>query len=260
MASPSSFPRLRREWVGSTSAHNWGGALPAVVRLLADRRADVSLPACPLVRAGERWEETFARAMPYWTALDHVLRYQLGWTFPSQGLARWLDEGSPDQVRPLALVRHVWLGDGSLHRYMAWRVQKGVDHLPSAWLKRVAGTVFEFGKEGETVGPWELHLEEPGMHALAPLDGAPPRLTWLHPFEPPAARQPPRLVGESEPVLLFRGGLETGWYGALEYAPTSAVRVVSEEYGLCGRFRRSPTTGRWHTVPEEVHAWGVRPL
>ena len=143
MASPSSFPRLRRDWVGSTSAHNWGGALPAVVRLLADRRADVYLPACPLVRAGERWEETSRGLCPIgrrWTTCCATSSVGL----PSQGLARWLDEGSPDEVRPLALVRHVWMGDGSLPRYMAWRVQKGGDHLPSAWMERVAGTVFSW--------------------------------------------------------------------------------------------------------------------
>lgn len=164
-----------------------GRALPAVVRLLADRRADVALPTSPLVRAGERWEETFARALAYWTALDHLLRYQLGWTSPAQGLARWLDEGLPDDVRPLALVRHVWLGDGSLPRYMAWRVEKGGDHLPSAWMKRAAETVYEHGGEGEFLGPWQLHLEEQGKHVLEPLEAEPPKLVWLHPFDPSGA-------------------------------------------------------------------------
>lgn len=256
MSSPSSFPRLRRE-SANLATMNWGAALPAVVRLLADRRSDVALPTYPLVRAGERGDN-FARAQAYWTALDHVLRYQLGWTFPAQGLARWLDEGCPDDVRSLALVRHVWLGDGALPRYMAWRVQHGGDHLPSAWMKQIAGVSYEYGREGEPFGPWELHLEEPGLHALAPLEGKPPKSTWLHPFDPFSLIQPNASDG-SEPVLLFRGGLETGWYGALEHAPTSAVRVISEEHGLCGRFRRSPFTGRWHTAPEEVHAWGVRP-
>ncbi len=258
MPSPSSFPRLRRAWTGSTT-ENWGKALPAVIRLLADRRADVALPPCPWVRAGDRWDQTFASALAYWTALDHVLRYQLGWTFPAQGLARWLDEGSPDDVLPLALVRHVWLGDGAVPRYMAWRAQTGADHLPSAWMDQTVETAYELKKEGEPVGPWGLHLEEFGKHVLAPSEEQPPKLTWLHPFEPPAPTQRPRLVGDSEPVLLFRGGLETGWYRALEYAPASAVRVVSEEYGLVGRFHRSPASGRWHTAPEEVHRWGVRP-
>ncbi|HWI01727.1 MAG TPA: hypothetical protein VNT27_15475, partial [Propionibacteriaceae bacterium] len=56
-----------------------------------------------------------------------------------------------------------------------------------------------------------------------------------------------------------RGSLEGGWYGVLQQAPTDEVRVISEEYGLCGRFHRSPASNRWHTAPEEVHLWGVRP-
>ena len=66
-----------------------------------------------MVRAGEGHDEPFARALAYWTALGHVLRFQMGWTHPAQGLAHWLDEGGDDVCDALSLVRHVWLGDGS---------------------------------------------------------------------------------------------------------------------------------------------------
>lgn len=88
---------------------------------------------------------------------------------------------------------------------------RGALLLPSAWMDQVAEAVYEFGKEGEPVGPWGLHLEEFGKHVLAPLEEPPPKLTWLHPFEPPAPRQLPRLIDDSESVLLFRAGLEAGW-------------------------------------------------
>ena len=254
------FPRLRRERV-STTSKQWGRALPSVLRLLADRRADVALPTPPMLRAGDDQGERFARALAYWTALDHLLRYQMGWTHPAQGLARWLDQGVDDLCDALALVRHVWLGDGFIKRYMSWRVQTGNDHLPSAWTRSIDRIENEPGREGEPIGPWGLHLHELGMHALSPQDGAAPKLVWLHAFDPADSRGPagPPLLGPAEPVLLFRGSLESGWYGALQHAPTHEVRVVSEEYGLCGRFRRSPASGRWHTAPEEVHLWGVRP-
>jgi hypothetical protein len=221
----------------------------------------VALPAVPMSRSGEDHSEAFARALAYWTALDHILRYQLGWTFPAQGLAQWLDQGSwDDPSDALSLVRHVWLGDGFLDRYLAWRLQTGNDNLPSTWMKSLDNVKDNSGQEGQPIGPWGLHLQESGMHVLSPETEAPPKLVWLRPLEPTkgASQVGAPLVGPAEPVLLFRGSLESGWYGALQQAPTDEVRVVSEEYGLCGRFHRSPVSNRWHTVPEEVHLWGVR--
>lgn len=229
------------------------------MRLLSDRRAAVSLPACPLIRGGENYNVTFSRAAGYWTALDHLLRYQMGWTFPAQGLARWLDEGGGDDCEALALVRSVWVGDGHLLRYMAWRTQKNPDHVPSAWSKKLDADEYQHAREGEPIGPWQLHLEEPGGHVMLPESAPAPRLVWLHPFEPAGARSPKQpLVHDSEAVLLFRGSLESGWYGALGQSPTPRVRVISEEHGLCGRFHRSPESGRWHSAPEQFHLWGVR--
>lgn len=116
MPTQKHFPRLRREPLATKDAQ-WGQALPAIARLLADRRADVALPTCPLLRADEDVVgEVFARAIAYWSALDHLLRYQLGWTHPAQGLARWRDEGGGSVSTALALVRYVWLGDGFLDR------------------------------------------------------------------------------------------------------------------------------------------------
>lgn len=97
------------------------------------------------------------------------------------------------------------------------------------------------------------------MHVTAPEVEAPPKSVWLHPFNPSGGGSAKPFLDESEPVLLFRGSLESGWYGVLQQSPTQQVRVVSEKYGLCGRFHRSTDTGRWHTAPEEVHRWGVRP-
>jgi len=257
MAAQNPFPHLRRE-VADSKAMDWGRALPAVVRLLADRRADVALPICPVLRSGESWDRTFSSALAYWTALDHVLRFQLGWTFPAQGLARWLDEGTPDDARPLALIRHVWLGDGHLSRYLAWRLEKTVDHPPSAGADGLGAISYKGGKGGQPIGPWQLHLEDDG-HVLSPQQSAPPKLAWLSPFSAPVTGKTPPLLGQAEPVLLFRGSLESGWYGALKQAPTHTVRVVSEQHGLIGHYTRSASTDRWHTVPEEIHTWGVRP-
>jgi hypothetical protein len=69
----------------------------------------------------------------------------------------------------------------------------------------------------------------------------------------------PQLLGKAEPVLLFRGSLESGWNGALEQSPTHTVRVVSEQHGLIGHYTRSASTDRWRTVAEEAHLSGVRP-
>ncbi len=209
MATRNPFPHLRRE-VSDSRAMHWGRALPVVVRLLADRRADVALPACPVLRFGENWDRTFSGALAYWTALDHVLRFQLGWTFPAQGLVRWLDEGTPDHTHPLALIRHVWLGDGYLSRYLAWRIEKTDDHLPSAWADKLANISDEWGKEGQPIGPWQLHLES-GGHALGPEQSEPPKLAWLSPFSAPGTETMPPLLGQAEPVLPFRGSLESGW-------------------------------------------------
>jgi len=261
MPAKLQYPNLRRSLYATRSTMDWGRALPAVVKLLADQRAEVELPACPQRRSGEDHDITFNRALSYWTALDHVLRYQLGWTHPAQGLARWLDEGGGDIYPPLSLVRHVWAGDGYLPRYLAWRVQKTGDHLPSAWMGRIERLEQELDREGEPIGPWQLHLEEQtGGHVTGPESGPRPRLAWLHPFDPSGERAAtPPLVGEPELLLMFRGSLETGWYGALQNALTPQVRVFNEEHGSCGRFHRSLTSGRWHTVLEQVHMWGVRP-
>jgi hypothetical protein len=93
------------------------------------------------VSTGSRADDhdvTFRTALSYWTALDHLLRYQLGWTHPAQG-----SRGGATRARttgvPLSLMRHVWLGDRFLDWYMAWRVDKcgDRDHVPSAWTNRL---------------------------------------------------------------------------------------------------------------------------
>ena len=67
---------------------DWAWALPAAIHLLADPTAYVRLPRCPMAQAGT---DDFTTALGYWTALDRLVPYQLGWTYPAQGLARWQD-------------------------------------------------------------------------------------------------------------------------------------------------------------------------
>lgn len=236
---------------------DWGWALPSVVRVIADPSANVGLPACPLLRQGNH-DTAFRLALGYWSALDHLLRYQLGWTHPAQGLARWLDEGLDMGGTPLDLVRQIWLGDGFLLRYLAWRLEKTVDHVPGRWRDRVAST-YEYGKEGEPIGPWQLHLEEHGMHVLSPNDSSPPEQLLV-------SIDPASNVGNGawtpDVTIIFDdpAGLESGWYGFLSEFNVrhTSVDVYAKRFGYCGPYRRSPLSGRWHTVREPVHQWGVR--
>ena len=256
MTDPA-FPRLHRIR-HSESEPQWGWALPSVFRLLADPESDAALPECPMVRTNAD-DAAFSTALGYWAALDHILRYQLGWTHPAQGLARWLDKEAKPVCPALALVRFVWLGDGHLDRYLAWRLDRCStdDHLPAAWVRRFEHLIPEPSHSiGQPRGPWQLHLEEVGMHVLNPQHGAPPRDVRV--FTSGAGS----LLDEQQ-VLLFDDpeGLECGWYGFLMQglAPkVQTVEVYAPRFGRCGVFRRSPLTGRWHTTSEEAHRWGVR--
>ena len=235
---------------------DWGWALAETIRLLADPTAHARLARCPTARAGVN---DFTTALGYWTALDHLLRYQLGWTHPAEGLARWQDEGADDACPTLALIRRIWLGDGFLNHYLAWRVQKCPDHVPVAWQSRLR-RVRTKGGEGQPIGPGQLHLEEEGMHVLEPQDAVKPsHLIVGH-------REVDELISSdpSQPdgLMVFddKAGLQSGWYGHLNHLPShfDSVEVYATRFGRCGLYRRSPATSRWHTTYEAVHTWGTR--
>ena len=88
------FPNIVRVPAPEADQLDWGWALPSLVRLLTDPDAIVGLPHCPILRTDN--DDEFGTAIGYWTALDHLLRYQLGWTQPAKGLARWLDQGAKE--------------------------------------------------------------------------------------------------------------------------------------------------------------------
>lgn len=245
------FANMVRVGAPAKVSHDWGWALPSVVRLLADPEAIVGVPRCPIVRSGV---DEFDTALGYWTALDHLLRYQLGWTQPAQGLARWLDAGANELCAPLALVRHLWHADGHLDRYLAWRVEEAGEDLPPPWTRRLTAIHYEWGEQGQPVGPWQLHLEEPGRHALAPIDDPPPADMRI------ADGDLSLMTKRPMPVIIFDdpAGLECGWYGYLMSRPDSVgpFEVISSRHGPVGKYHRSPHTGYWHTVSETEHRLG----
>lgn len=252
------FPHIVRVAAPDAAKLDWGWALPSLVRLLADPDAHVGFPHCPILRTNNVEDER-ATAIGYWTALDHLLRFQLGWKRPAQGLARWLDRGAPDDCRPLALVNRIWRQDGHLERYLSWRIENnGITHdeVPASWARRLAGISHEFGERGVPLGPWQLHLGEPELHTLAPLNGKPPAEVRL--IGGDQSRHTPDPVR----VMIFDdpAGLESGWYGHLHrHIPDAGpIQVISLRHGPVGLYRRSPRTKRWHTVDEASHRTGNR--
>ena len=246
------FDHIHRIAAPDSHGMGWGWALPSLVRLLADPDAYVGFPQCPVVRTDA--EDQFGTAIGYWTALDHLLRYQLGWTQPAKGLARWLDRGAKDVCRPLALVKRIWLGDGHLERYLAWRIEKAQDKVVPQMAEHLSQITYRGGEPGVPVGPWELHLEEPGLHALSPLDGEPAaELRIIGGDQSHHLADPVRVMIFDDPA-----GLESGWYGSLHRSNLGdgPIQVISLRYGPVGLYRRSPRTKHWHTVDEPLHRTG----
>lgn len=106
----------------------WGYAIPSVHRALA-------APNVPseIVRPDGR------NAVPYWSALLHLLVYSFGWNRPDLGLSHWYFSGRPTEGDArLELIDAIWVGDGHIEEFIAQitRLEHTWDYL-STRMKRL---------------------------------------------------------------------------------------------------------------------------
>jgi hypothetical protein len=111
--------------LGGQSEWYWG--VPGVFRALASPWAWIPVPAHPARSEYANLTSTLG----YWTALNVLMRYRLGWRRPAEGLMRWYDMGKPVDDDTLALIAEVWAADGELDDYLAWLLEGQAEVLAS---------------------------------------------------------------------------------------------------------------------------------
>ncbi|WP_232819192.1 hypothetical protein [Homoserinimonas sp. OAct 916] len=95
----------------------WFWSIPGVFRALASPRTGEAVPVLP------REIRDVRDSLSYWTSLQYLLLYRLGWTRPDRGLRWWYDEEKPVDDPTLKLISKVWDRDGQLDHYLGWLLE-----------------------------------------------------------------------------------------------------------------------------------------
>jgi len=219
----------------------WSFNRPELYRLVAGRYPGMSFTERPTHHGN---------TLPcgYWAALLDLVVFNLGWSSPGLGFTRWQRAGMPTDHGVLRVIHDVWVADETLGAFIDWANTTWVPHEFMWSLDvefRVHGDPWPSRPGPAQVGapsPHSLHLD---THCDGPL------------LRPDQTSVTTVFCEETDSsTVLIRSGL-AGWYSAVTKCnPEKSVHLVVPSIGLIGVFRRSPTTGLWHSVTEEIHLAG----
>ncbi|ROQ64729.1 hypothetical protein EDF36_0226 [Rathayibacter sp. PhB152] len=260
-ASPEQPPTL---WGGQ---FEWYWGVPDTLRAVALEHGQRAVPAAP------RDGDPHPQLRGYWTALQTLLMYRLGWTRPDLGLAWWYDKGKPTDDPTLRLISEIWDSDGNLDiflgaallrrgRYPVGRPKPDWVELPphvrplprrwQQWLREV-----ETPTRGVNKYSFSLDPAHPGdsLHLYGHLgEGGD--------SDPSAFLVP---TSSENRTAVFVTSTADSWYGDLRNRgnklPVSGVQswkveVFVKPIGYLGTYRRSMQTGLWFTGRHLYHAAG----
>lgn len=160
------------------------------------------MPAAPA-----QMGDTLYSRLSYYTALQYLMLYRLGWSSPAQGLMRWYDLGKPTDDYTLALLSEVWDYDETLDYHLSWLL----DRQPRFLVAR--GKVHWPEKPPELNRHWDAWLRN-AQRKYYPLGGGDPYYLTGHLGE----------YGESDPeacisvlskadrTAIFVTGTMNSWY------------------------------------------------
>ncbi|MHC5796478.1 hypothetical protein ACVXZ4_09990 [Lacisediminihabitans sp. FW035] len=213
-------------------------------------------------------------SLGYWSALQWLLTYTLGWKSHGRGLRNWYDAGKPTDDLRLALVSEVWDRDGLLDQYLAWahtdsaaEASRPLDWIAdvvsadagvigprwSVWLREIEARA-KRASGSSYYQPHEQHLEE-GMHVGGGIDHS---NTSVVDATLSVVSRPLKLAVLTVPSMI-------GWYSTLnrmaaQLPPIGAqswhVEVYTKTTGYLGSYRRSRQTGLWFTGKHRFHQMG----
>lgn len=247
---------------------SWGFAIPWMYRALAS-----PLTYEPVLRAPRNSDHImYDGAAAYWSALLHLLVYNLGWIRPDRGMRWWYENGKPPTDERLRFISEVWGVDAQLDWFVAWL--RTTARILDPWLvEEATGHVIGDDTESLLIDLWaEERLAEAEVSRIpAPVsrDGWDPLHLSRHisgPLEPVGGKVTLLRTGSSryQAVLLLDSMI--GWYRALiregdklTMPPGRSwhVDVVVKPVGWLGTFRRSAVTGLWFSGRHHVHMHGV---
>lgn len=243
----SSPPRPERRTVADDAM--WLGWVPTVWRALSDPVRAIALPVWPPASLEE--------ATAWWTPIEHLLSYRLGWSRPADGLRRWEDLGRPLEDVALSLIESVWgrhldLIVAHFDAHSSQGVHDGAPQEPATVDHVLEDSSSWFSSPVAHDNSDPLHLS---THGGAPMERSVERFDLL--VGDLGVAGPPRAT------VVGRG--YEGWYAALtqlggSLPPASRdgwrVDVVIEEIGHLGTFRQSRATGRWFAGQHRWHELG----
>ncbi|PPH05306.1 hypothetical protein C5C44_04250 [Rathayibacter sp. AY1F6] len=243
----------------------WFWGVPDVLRAVSFDSSYGRIPAAPLRG------DPHPQSLGYWSALQQLLLYRLGWTRPDRGLMWWYDAGKPTEDPTLRLVAEVWDADGNLDVILAWLLRRRA--------------VFPVGRPGEPCAPssesgkplpdrWHRWLQE---YLASPNARS---YEWINFLEGDSLHLSGHLgqQGEvdSDAYLLPRGpsgrqavfvtSAADSWYLDLkkrgDVLPVVdglswKVDVFVKPIGFVGTYRRSFKTGLWFSGRHRYHVVGT---
>lgn len=217
----------------------WVRWLPLAWSAVADPIGRHPVPQLPVrMRRADTTTETHAELIAWWTPLDHLVRFGLGWNAPGKGLAAWCDLGRPTEHPVLKLIDR-WWGDYVDHA-IGW--YNPLDSGRSARLR-----------------------DDPIWQQVWSGGSDPMHLTGHRQPEVSPDYRPQRLQSSSGPEAVILTPSYAGWYEALRMAfpggrPDGSswrVAVVCRPIGWLGTYRRSRVSGRWFSGRHRWHQLGA---
>lgn len=211
-----------------------------------------------LMGHGTMMRDELWNSISYWTPLPHLALGLLGWSDPAVGSARWILMGMPKETPELSLLSRVWGVDALMyfaHPQMDWVTHDFLGFELRTSGRQISRIYEELGdaKAFTDCGSLHMHIHlqwQLGIGNNQPAGGS-------HLYSSTEGRHP-RFVLDLEKMA--------GWHAQLYSAadqlsadfsnPELELMVVAPPVGPLGTFKRSRTTGLWHSGSHEAHLLG----
>jgi hypothetical protein len=256
----------RRPYSATTLAEDgpWARWIPDAWRAVADPSGRHAVPPVPKsLRSGRPWQydDSHAEVIAWWTPLDHLLEFGLGWTRSSLGLVRWLALGRPTGDPTLKVIDD-WWGTYVLD-YAAWHGDGLESDLTSPaeffWLEKIhqRRADEDWTKAWGGGGSDPFHLS--GHRTPEQPDSASETMFFV-----PTSNSTASMLAASADRVSLVAGSYAGWYrklmGYSGESPTGRshrVDVTCRGLGWIGEYRKSRRSGRWFQGRHRSHELGI---